>query len=60
MRYLADQPNLNSKKTIWLGTLSEFDFEMRYINKKENKVVDALYRRVQVNHIPIVRYYGTD
>ena len=24
LRYLFDQPNLNSRQAIWLGTLSEF------------------------------------
>ena len=50
LRYLFDQPNLNARKTRWLDTLSEFDFEIRYIKGKENGVVDALSRRVQVNH----------
>jgi len=34
-----------------LATLHEFDFEIRYIKGKENRVVDALSRRVWVNHI---------
>ena len=29
----------------WLAFLSEFDFEVRHIKGKENKVVDALSRR---------------
>jgi hypothetical protein len=29
-----------------LAFLSEFDFEVRHINGKENKVVDALSRRI--------------
>eukprot|EP00253_Pinus_taeda_P018597 PITA_18597 len=46
MRYLFGQPNLNARKTRWLATLSEFDFEIRYIKGKENMVADALSRRV--------------
>ena len=42
-----------------LAMLSEFDFEIRYINDKENKVADALIRRVQVNHIVYMSSYGT-
>ena len=46
MRYLFDQPNLNSRKDRWLATLSDFDFEIRYIHRKKNKVADALSRIV--------------
>jgi len=59
MRYLFDQPNLNARQAIWLAILSEFYFEIRYIKGKENKITDALSRRVQVNHISIVSSYGT-
>jgi len=31
--------------------ISEFDFEIRCIKGKENKVADSLSRRIQVNHI---------
>lgn len=41
-------------------TLSEFDLELRYIKGKENMVVDALSRRVQVNHIVSMSSYGKD
>ena len=46
LRYLFDQPNLNIGKAIWLATLSEFDFTIRYIKGKENMVVDVLSRKV--------------
>ena len=46
LRYLFDQPNINVRQARWLTTLSEFDFEIRYIKGKENKVVDVLGRRV--------------
>ena len=46
LRYLFDQPNLNVRKARWLATLSEFKFELRYIKGKENKVIDALSRKV--------------
>jgi len=60
LRYLFDQPNLNSRQARWLATLSEFDFKIRYINGKENKVAYALSRRVLVNHIATMNYYGTN
>jgi len=46
LRYLFDQPNLNTRQARWLATLSEFDFEIKYIKGKENRVVDALSKRV--------------
>jgi len=60
LRYLFDQPNLNVRQARWLATISEFDFNIRYINGKENGVVDSLSRRVQVNHITAMSSYGTD
>ncbi len=59
LRYLFDQRNMNSRKIRWLDTLSEFDFKVRYIKAKENRVADALSRRVQVNHIATMSSYGT-
>ena len=51
LRYFFYQRNLNSKKARWLATLSEFEFDIRYIKGKENQVAYALSRKVQVNHI---------
>lgn len=58
LRYLFDQPNLNGRQARWLATISEFDFEIRYIKGKENKVVDAISRRVHVNHLIVMNYNG--
>ena len=60
LRYLFDQPNLNAKQARWLTMISEFDFEIRYIKGKENRVVDALSIRVQVNHVATMSSYGTN
>ena len=46
LRYLFDQPNLNTRQARWLATINDFDFDIRYIKGKENKVADALNRRV--------------
>jgi hypothetical protein len=46
VKYLFNQPDLNVRQARWLAFLSEFDFEVRHIKGKENKVVDALSRRV--------------
>jgi len=49
--YLFDQPNLNGRQAQWLATISEFDFEIKYIKGKENRVEDALSRWIYVNHL---------
>lgn len=36
LKYLFDQSNINSRKARWFATLSEFDFEIRYIKGKKN------------------------
>jgi hypothetical protein len=46
VKYMFNQPNLNARQARWLAFLSEFDFEVRHIKGKENKVADALSRRI--------------
>jgi len=46
LRYLFDQPDLNSMKSWWLTMISEFEFKIRYIKGKEKRVAYALSRRV--------------
>jgi hypothetical protein len=46
VKYLFSQPDLNARQARWLAFLSEFDFEVRHIKGKENKVSYALSRRV--------------
>ena len=46
LRYLFDQLNLNARQARWFATINEFDFEIRYIKGKENRVADALSRWV--------------
>ena len=46
LTYLFDQSNLNVRQARWLTTINEFDFEIRYIKGKENRVADALSRWV--------------
>ena len=50
LKYLFDQPTLNSRKSRWLEFLCEFDFEIKHIKEKENKVADVLSRKVQETH----------
>ena len=51
LKHLFDQPNLNARKTRWLEFLYEFDFEIKHIKGKENKVADALSRKVHEMHV---------
>jgi hypothetical protein len=46
VKYMFNQPDLNARKERWLAFLSEFNFEVRHIKGKENKVADALSRRI--------------
>jgi hypothetical protein len=46
VKYLFIQLDFNARQARWLAFLREFDFEVRHIKGKENKVVDALRRRV--------------
>ena len=42
LKYVLDQPNLNTRKARWLAFLSEYDFEIQHNKGKENKVTDGL------------------
>ena len=46
VKYLFKQLDLNARQAIWLAFLSEFDFEVRHIKGKENKVAYTLSIRV--------------
>ena len=51
LKDLFDQPTLNARQARWLEFLCEFDFEIKHIKGKENKVVDALNRKVHQMHV---------
>ena len=57
MKYLLDQPTLNARKSRWLEFLCEYDFDIKYIKWKENKVADALNRRVHELHATTISMY---
>jgi hypothetical protein len=60
LKYLFDQPNLNVRPSIWLEFLCEYDFDIKHIKGKENKVVDALSRRVHELHAKAIIMYQTN
>jgi hypothetical protein len=60
LKYLFDQPTLNDKKSRWLEFLCDYDFDIKHIKGKENKVVDALNKRVHALHATTISMYRTD
>jgi hypothetical protein len=58
--YFFDQPTLNARKIRWLEFLCEYDFHIKHIKGRENKVVDALNRRVHELHTTSISMYQTD
>jgi hypothetical protein len=60
LKYLFDKPTLNSRQTRWLEFLSEYDFDIKHIKGKENKVVDTLSRRVHELHATTISMYQSD
>ena len=60
LKYLFEQPTLNVRQTRWMEFLSEYDFDIKHIKGKENKVVDALSRRVHIMHATAVSMHQSD
>ena len=60
LKYLFDHPNPNARKNRWLEFLSKYDFDIKHIKGKENKMVDALSRRVHELHATSISMYQTD
>jgi hypothetical protein len=60
LKYLFDQPTLNARKSRWLEFLCEYDFDIKNIKGKENKVADALRRRVHELHATTISMYQSD
>jgi len=46
LRYLFEQLNLNTQQVRWVAVINEFEFKIKYIKGKENRVEDALSRWV--------------
>jgi hypothetical protein len=57
LKYLFDQPTLNAKQIRWLEFLCEYDFDIRHIKGKDNKVADALSRKVHELHATTISMY---
>jgi hypothetical protein len=46
LKYFFNQHNLNARQARCLAFLSEYDFEIKHIKGKENKIADALSRKL--------------
>jgi hypothetical protein len=51
---------LNAKQTRWMKFLSEYDFDIKHIKGRENKLVDALIIGVHEMHATVISMYRTD
>ena len=60
LKYLFGQPTLNVGQSRSLEFLSEYDFDINHIKGKENKVVNALSRRVHEFHSTAISMYQSD
>ena len=60
LKYMFDQPTLNVRQARWLEFLCEFDFEIKHIKGKENKVADALSKKVQEMHMASLSIFQSD
>jgi hypothetical protein len=60
LKYLFDYPTLNARQSRWLEFLNEYDIDIKHIKGKENKVVDALRRRVHELNAAVINMYQTD
>ena len=60
LKYMFDQQNLNARQARWIYFLSEYDFKIKHIKGKENKVVDALRRNVVTSFVAPISSYKTD
>jgi len=53
LKCLFDQPRLNARQARWMVSINEFDFEIKDIKGKENKIADALSRSVHTMHLAV-------
>jgi hypothetical protein len=60
LKYLFDQPTLNTRQSRWLEFLCVYNFDIKHIKGKENKVVDSLSRKVHNLHATTISMYQTN
>jgi hypothetical protein len=60
LKYLFVQPTLNARQIRWLEFLCEYDFDIKHIKGKGNKVADALSKKVHKLHATTISMYRTE
>ena len=60
LKYLFDQQNLNARQARWLSFLIKYDFEIKHIKGKKNKVVDALSRNAITSFVVAISSHKTE
>ena len=60
MKYLFGQPSLNARKNKWSNFIGEYNFDIKNIKGKENKVADALNKRVHEMHAKTISMYQSN
>jgi hypothetical protein len=60
LKYLFEWSTLNVRQIRWMEFLSEYDFNVKHIKGKDNKLVDALSRRVHEMHATTISTYTTN
>ena len=46
LKYLFEQLILNARKVEWMEFLCEFNFNIKHVNGKENKFIDAIRKKI--------------
>ena len=54
LKYLFKKHILNARQRRWMELLCEYDFDIKHIEGKKNKVVDGPIRKIHVMHVEVV------
>ena len=54
LKYFFEQPNLNARQRRCMELICEYEFEIKHIKGKENKVADLLNRKIHVMHVATI------
>ena len=57
---MFNQQNLNARQARWLSFLSKYDFEIKHMKGKENKVEDALSQHTNLLYAIAISRYETN
>jgi len=60
LKYLFDQQSLNARQARCLAFLCEYDFEIKHIKGKENKVANALSRHANLIYTAAYSSFESD